>query len=54
LTSPRVKAKRQRRKRRKKLLKLRQKLEETHSVTDRRQIIAKIKRISLTAPVPES
>ena len=54
MVSPRVKVKLKRRKRRKKLRHLRQKLQETNSVYERRQIIEKIKRISPQAPVPDS
>jgi hypothetical protein len=42
----------QRRKR--KLRKLRQRLEQTANPTERKRLIAKIRRVSPTAPVPEA
>jgi hypothetical protein len=51
LTSPKVKRKRQRRNRRRKLRKLRKQIAETGNLVKRRELIAKIKRISHSAPV---
>lgn len=48
-----VKKKRKRRQRRQKLRYLRGRLAETHDMRERRRLIAKIKRISPQAPVPD-
>ncbi len=49
----RVKKKRRRERRKRKLRYLRRRLEETQDLTKRRQLIAKMRRISPRAPVPE-
>ena len=53
LTSTRVKRKLQRRQRRRKLASLRSKLADTRSPGERQQLIAKIRRISARAPIPD-
>lgn len=54
MTTVRVKKKQLRRRRRQKLHELRQRLEETKSASERQRLIAKIRRISPYAPVPET
>ena len=54
MTTTRVKKKQRRRRRRQKLHELRQQLEETKSASDRQRLIAKIRRVSQYAPVPEA
>ena len=51
MASEKLKRKRQRRKRREKLHRLRQKLAETRSAGDRQRLIAKIQRVSPNAPI---
>jgi hypothetical protein len=48
-----VKNKRRRGRRKRKLRYLRQRLEQTTNVQDRQRLIAKMRRVSKTAPVPE-
>lgn len=54
MANPRVKAKRQRRKRRAKVLKLRARLADTKSGSERRRLIDKITKTSRGSPVPPS
>jgi hypothetical protein len=53
LANVKVKKKRKRRRRRQKLRHLRRRLAETEDLTVRRRLIARIRRISPKAPVPE-
>jgi hypothetical protein len=54
MTTTRVKKKQRRRRRRQKLYDLRQRIQETQSASERQRLIAKIRRISPYAPVPEA
>jgi hypothetical protein len=54
MTTVRVKKKQARGRRRKKLHELRQRLEETQSASERQRLMAKIRRISPYAPLPEA
>lgn len=54
MTSSPEKKKRKRRQRRAKLRGLRERLETTQSSRDRQRLIAKIKRVSPHAPVPDA
>jgi hypothetical protein len=53
MTTTRVKKKRKRRKRRQKLRELRRQVAETQDLSARQRLIAKMHRISPTAPLPE-
>ena len=54
MTTIRVKKKQRRQRRRQKLHELRERLNETQSASERQRLIAKIRRISPYAPVPEA
>jgi hypothetical protein len=54
LTTSRIKKLRRRQRRKRKLRYLRRRLEETKDGSERRRLIAKIRRISSYAPVPDA